>query len=319
VNGISGEQTRPRARGRPLIAAALIFCVALVAFWEIMATLSRRPWEPFLLTAGDFAGFEPRSADWSVRPLPVRASQTEPNILAFEFRPAPSLSRPLAAGLTHAQTQALSRVLAPILVRLVHGYNMPDCMKLKGYDVELVEDTRNTEAQGHGQVSPSPLAPGRSLPLQTWRLLSSTGEETVAATAMIRRGDFSAADTDIRSMPFPRIDFPIGQDFELRGLSPESLRHPIRNFRTFMQARWNGARCDLMTFLGLRQPAWADREMLTLVAFMTLGEGDEEKTGVAEVKAAVEFMLAELQAWRAARAERLPHLQPGATRRDVGA
>jgi hypothetical protein len=45
----------------------------------------------------------------------------------------------------------------PILVRLVHGYNMPDCMRIKGYKVELLEDrrqrseVRDQRSEGGGQ------------------------------------------------------------------------------------------------------------------------------------------------------------------------
>ena len=57
--GRSG-MVRKESRER-VIAAAIVVCVVIVAFWEIMGRRSMRPLDAFELTASDFDGFAPES------------------------------------------------------------------------------------------------------------------------------------------------------------------------------------------------------------------------------------------------------------------
>ena len=150
------------------IPLLLFFCVAIVVFWEVMAHRSQRAFEPFQLTARDFQGFSPVSSGWEIRSVPVSPSETEPKIAAFLLTPlarapalrpgsrldsdgivtdsAPKKERTDADGIVtdsapkRSSTPTLPHAHTPILVRLAHGYNMPDCMRIKGYKVELVRE-----------------------------------------------------------------------------------------------------------------------------------------------------------------------------------
>jgi hypothetical protein len=354
--------TDSRKSGGRGVAILLIACIAIVAFWEIMANRSRRPFEPFDLTSENFNRFFPSSDEWTVRALPVNSSPTEPNILALELSSkarskvknqrsevrsqrssvgeggpaspsnAPTISHSDTPLLRYSHTSGHAPV--PVTVRLVHGYNMPDCMRIKGYQVELIGDTRGQGAErrtsnpaergkhrihpalaGHPtpvversslrgfasniegqktspshpvhpvdpvQISPPPtpdtrhpLAAAKSSDeagtpdtpgLQIWRLTSAVGDTAIWVTAMLRAGDLEKTDADVRSMAFPRIGVPIDPNWVPPGITLKSLRHPKKNFRRLIQAKWNNSRCDPAVFLRLKQPAWASEEMLTLVA-----------------------------------------------------
>jgi hypothetical protein len=67
-------------------------------------------------------------------------------------------------------------------------------------------------------------------------------------------------------MPFPRIGVPDDPGWKPRGLTLESLRHPVVNFRKYLNLKWNNSRRDLLVFMGLKQPPWASDELLTVVA-----------------------------------------------------
>jgi hypothetical protein len=308
-------------------AIVLAACALVVGFWEVMSNRARKPFQPFELTSADFAGFAPRSPAWTARPVPIAASKTEPNVVAFLLQPARSAG-PAGAGSSVA-----------VLVRLVHGYNMVDCMRIKGYTVELIGDTRAGERPQTAEERPqttdyrpqtaeerpqttdhrlqttvdaslttSHLAPATSPDpgrrLQFWRVTSSSGDAAVWVTSMLRAGDFGETDADVRSMAFPRIGTPDDPNWVPRGLTRESLRHPVRNFKLFMQHRWSGARSDWLTFLGLRQPAWASAELFTLVGEYRgkpLAAGDEAAAAEA-VAAAHGFVHRALAEWRASRA-----------------
>ena len=271
------EKKDRRNRGEFWVAALLIACVVLVAFWEIMSNRSRRPFEPFALKAADFETFAPESDRWHIRAMPVSPDPIEPNILVYLLTP-----REERAG-------------GPVLVRLVHGYNMVDCMRIKGDEVELLADTRRAL---DGSSEAAPRDDGRQL--QIWRLTASTGREAIWITSMLRVGDFGETGVDTRSMPFPRIGIPDNPGWWPQGLSWKSLRNPVRNLRLFLRAKWNASRADLLTFLALRQPAWASDELLTLVAASTdevIG-GEDEAAARRQVEEAHAFMYRELRAWR---------------------
>ena len=186
-------------------------------------------------------------------------------------------------------------------MRLVHGYNMRDCMRIKGYEVELVADTRDTPNSPINQSSNQP-SPGR---YQLWRLVSETGDVSIWSTVMLRAGDFSETGVDCRSMAFPRIGIPDDPRWMPEGITVKSFRHPVRNFRMMLRAKWNKSRRDLGTFLRLKQPAWASDEMLTLVGVSGGGTvpRESEPDVARDVLDAQGFLLRELQAWRGRKTE----------------
>ena len=270
-----GEQAS-RSRPERWVAAVLILCVGSVIFWEIMSARSRCPFESFQITPDDFDGFVPTGKGWQVTRLPVRFSAIEPNILAFRVRP------------TVPQADAA-------LVRLVHGYNMPDCMRIKGYTVKLDTDTR---AQLSGAPSEEPV--GGPVGYQLWRLTSATGEQTLWATCMLSAGTFRETGSDVRCMAFPRIGVPDDPRWMPEGFTWRSLRHPIRNARWALRAKWNKSRADMATFLGLKQPAWASDELLVLVtAIGRSPDGEADGKDITDsLIAAQAFMYGELIRWR---------------------
>jgi len=209
----------------------LLASAGIALIWEVSARYSARPFAPFTLTPASFAGFEPEVDGWELKAVPVSAyGPEEPNILAFEA----------ARGERRA------------LVRLVHGYNMPMCLKIKEYDVALSKDR-----------VPLP-APG--VPCQVWRVTSSVGDTSVWISSLLRAGDFAPTADDVRSLPFPRVGTPDDPRWKPEGLTWKSLRHPLAELRVQLRARWNSSRTDVLTFLRLRQPAWASEELLTLVS-----------------------------------------------------
>jgi hypothetical protein len=227
------------------VAWILALCAAAVAFWQLMAALSAREHSAFRLSAQDFEQVAFHAPGWSVRRLPVSVDPIEPNILAMEWR-ALSPAQPMEDR--------------PVFVRLVHGYNMCDCMRIKHYTVELLVDTRPSAEGGHAVRVDFP--PN----VQVWAVTSQAGNRTIWITSMLRATDFTPTDVDVRDMAFPRVGTPDAQGWEARGLTLSSLRHPVRNLRIFLRAKWNASRCDVLTFLRLRQPAWASDELLTLVS-----------------------------------------------------
>jgi hypothetical protein len=312
--GDSGFKFQVSALRHYLVPALLIACVVVVGFWEFMAQRSARPFRPFDLTGEELTGFAPRSSAWQFRSLPVAANDpVEPNIVVFEAARGASLVR----------------------VRLVHGYNMPMCMKIKQYQVDLVGEetaetgglkpetgdfnpepgtlnpepgTLNPEPRppnpepGTGNPEPRPLNPEPSPFAQVWRLTSSVGDASIWITSILRSGDFRVTGADVRSLAFPRVDVPDDPRWVPRGLTWSSLRHPVAGLRAFLRERWNSSRTDPLTFLRLKQPAWASEELLTYVACsqapaVTPANEARVRAEVAEVHALV---LADLQRWKAA-------------------
>ena len=267
------------------VAGVLVMCLAVVGFWEVMASRSRRPWDAFELTASSFTNFEPFPSGWEARKLPVEVSPIEPNVLALELRQKGSGLRSQESGLESGGPPPHPGSAAPVLVRLAHGYNMPDCMRIKGYRVEELLD-------GIGD------APGRVA--QVWRLTSDIGDVSIWVTSMIRTVDFEPTGIDVRTMAFPRIGTPDDPRWMPRGMTWRSLRHPIRNFRWLIRSKWNNARCDLGTFLKLKRPAWADDSLMTLVSLWhgTPLKEEQEEAATAHVLAAHSAILPELQSWR---------------------
>ena len=229
----SEHRIRPSRWREWAVPGVLVACMVLVGLWELLAHASRHPFKPFDLTAADFAGFRPGLAGWSTHMVPVSTNDpAEPNIVALEVR---------ASG-------------KDSLVRLVHGYNMPTCLRIKSYTVTLIADWRGDHKGA-----------GVSYPTQVWRVTSRAGEVSVWASTMLRAGDFGAVDDDIRDMAFPRADGPDDPRWIPQGITRESLRHPLTSLRGWFRERWNSSRMDLLTFLRLRHAAWASDERLSYV------------------------------------------------------
>lgn len=274
------------SRSEWMVALVLVACVVLVAFWAIASRLAARPFAALRLQASDFERFQPFDAQWNIRRVHVKATPTEPTVVGYEVRQRASAD-PGAGGIREA----------PVLVRIVHGYNMVDCMRIKRYRVELRADTRRQPFDGGSQRQGFD-----QLPIQLWRLTSPSHERSFWATTMLRTSDFSATDVDTRDMAFPRIGTPDDPAWAPSGLRWRSLRNPIRNARLFLRARWNASRADVLTFLRLRQPAWADDTLLTMVSDirMHVPEGSEKdaKDFVLEVHKMFYDQLRQFQASR---------------------
>ncbi len=233
------------------VAAVLLLCTALVAFWQVTARLASRPIDALRVGAADFDGFRPTAPPWAIRRVHVKSTPVEPTILAYEAR----------YGTT---TDPLRR--APVLVRLVHGYNMVDCMRIKQYRVDLLADRRHDRGGG--------------MPLQIWRITSADGHRSLWVTSMLRAVDFTATGTDTRDMAFPRVGTPDDPAWAPSGLKWASFRNPVRNSRYFLRSKWNASRSDLLTFLRLRQPVWASDVLLTMVSeYRGRSLTDEEEAG----------------------------------------
>jgi hypothetical protein len=272
-----------------LVAIALLCCVGTVAFWLIASQYASRGFEPLRLGQGDFEGFLPLSDSWQSRLVYVKSTPTEPTITAYELRPVIQGGAPVEPGGD-----------APVLVRIVHGYNMVDCMRIKHYGVDLLGDNLQVWRGYEGGQGQRPVdAP----PVQIWRLREPQAAARVWVSSMLLAADFSGTAVDTRDMAFPRVGTPDEPAYRPTGLRWRSLRHPLRNFRLFLRSRWNASRSDFLTFLRLRQPAWASDVLLTMVSEYRGGDAAERTDAEmqAHVLAAHRFFYGELQRFAAAK------------------
>ncbi|MEI6808637.1 MAG: hypothetical protein WCN95_07935, partial [bacterium] len=188
-----------------------------------------------------------------------------------------------------------------VLVRLVHGYNMHDCMRLKGYKVELLADGVDSgKWDVERKANHQPSTTNEQRRIQTWRLTSDIGDQFISCSVMLRAGDFGGTMVGVKDMAFPRIAAPIGPEWDIVGVRASDLSHPVQSFVMLCKVKWNNSRCDLLTFLRLRQPAWASTEYLT---FLASSRGvrvtpDNEAAVINEVRAAQAVVYAELCRWR---------------------
>ena len=279
------------ARREKWVAGVLVFCIAIVGFWEVMAHRSDRSFSPFEVTASDFVEFVPQSSRWDIESLPVSPDPVEPNILMYFLRPQAAL-----IGSSNAPS--------PVVVRLVHGYNLVDCAREKGDTVELLASTR-TGVLKEGVIAMPQEVIDSGRRIQVWRVLSATGDASIWVSSMLRAGDFSATNVDTREMPFPRLGIPDNTGWTPRGMTREGLRHPIQGMKKFIQHKWNGSRADLLTFLELKQEAWASEDQLTLVALSSgrsVAPEDVNTVLLNAFHAHVEVH-EQLMAWRAAQTD----------------
>jgi hypothetical protein len=232
--------TPTATKGSRLPIVLLLACVLLVSFWQIMAWRARRGFDPFRINAQSLADFEPRIRGFELTEVLVREDPLEPNIISYRAEP---------------RRKQGAKALPPnhrVLIRLAHGYNVVDCMRIKHFKVDPLADLN--EAYPH----------------QVWRLTSSIGDESIWMTTMHSSASFAPIDMDTRDMAFPKIGTPDDPSWNPSGLKLASLRRPIHNFKRTLNARWNNARCDLLTFLKLRRPVYASDEVLTLVSAVIL-------------------------------------------------
>jgi hypothetical protein len=227
---------RPGARRSGCVGWLLVGCVLLVIGWELMIAHNRSVQTTFTLTRSAIGRFLPVCPGWQVVEIPIQEDPQEPNIISFRMDP---------------RGGANGNSPAPTVSRLVHGYNMHDCMVEKGYRVALLQETLRSRDSNNW--------------VQVWRLTSDIGDSSIWVTSMLRPQDFKMTDLDVRSMPFPKISPLDDRSYSPTGLSWRSLRNPVQNLKRFFHRKWSDARGDWLTLLGLKPAAGASGEVLTLV------------------------------------------------------
>ena len=214
------------------LPVCLIACVCIVGFWEYMSHRNRTSSGPYQITAKKVAGFDFTSDRWKVTDITIGRDDPEvPTLVSYAVE---------------------SREWPAAIIRLTLGYNMPECMEIKHYDISMIADHRQQDG------------------CQYWQLLSDSGITSAWTTVMLRAEDFALTGTSTSDMAFPRVISGENANWVPRGLTLASLRHPFRNFRAFMVNRWNASRSDLWTFLKLRRGAMPSDEELTVVINMNL-------------------------------------------------
>jgi hypothetical protein len=281
-----------------LVSILLVSGCLLLAFWLVMAERSARPGKGYSLTTRDLAGFQPIIPGWAIRVKSIDAENpTDPNIMGMELAGEPASGGPEPR----------------FFVRLVHGYNMPMCMKIKYYAVEKIQDNRvrpvsDPKLQSAYRSLPSTTQQLSNLttilptefPFQLWRLTSGAGTVSLWVTTMIRAGDFSPTPEDICSMAFPRVETPDDPNWVPRGFRLEDLRHPGEAFQRWWRSRWDGARWDWLTVLRLRQPARGSEELLSYVTRSVVPDVTpaNETVVLQDLLTTHAAVLGELQQWR---------------------
>ncbi len=220
---------------------ALVGVTAVLAVWLVAARHADKGLVHPSADIARFHGFFPRLDDWQTRTVQLATDKLAPNIMAFEFKRSDPPQR--------------------VLIRLVHGYNMVDCMRIKGYRV--TEAGTRDIPHAAANTPPSAERQGRT---QAWVLVDRSARTSVWVTAMVRATDLAASDIDTRAMAFPRVGQPDDLGWNPTGLRWSSFRHPIANLRQWVRARWNASRCDWRTFLRLKRPAWVSDKYFALVA-----------------------------------------------------
>ncbi|MBA4388892.1 MAG: hypothetical protein C0404_12990 [Verrucomicrobia bacterium] len=257
MTGQSGKSNGGEGALRERLAGGvLILCAIVVGGWILLAWAAERPYAALDLNAGSFAGFNPASGGARFKRIAVGDDPQEPNVLVYQLRPG--------------DRGAPGQEAEPVLVRLVHGYNMPDCMRIKGYKVEPMAGRTGPREMNGGAGSATNAA------WQLWKVVSGNNQTSVWVTSMLRVDDFAYTGIDVRSMAFPRVDVPDDPGLVINGFEFSDLWHPVETGSKFIRSKWNSSRCDLLTFLRLRQPAWVDNRLLTLV---TAWDGGSLKPG----------------------------------------
>lgn len=218
----------------------LLSCVLMVSFWQIMAWRARRGFDAFRINARTMVEFEPHMKGFTLTEVLVKDDPLEPNIISYRAKPR------------RTEGTRSARPSHTVLIRLAHGYNVVDCMRIKHFMVEPLPDVNDL------------------FPHQVWRLTSSINDQAIWMTTMHGSEDFAPLDMDTRDMAFPKIGTPDDPNWNPSGLKLTSLRRPLHNLKRTFRSRWNNARCDLLTFLKLRRPVYASDEVLTLISAVIL-------------------------------------------------
>ncbi|MBL7076652.1 MAG: hypothetical protein ISS31_04190 [Kiritimatiellae bacterium] len=235
-----GDKPAGAGKTSRLPIVLLLGCVLMVSFWQIMAWRARRGFDAFRINARTLADFEPRIKGFELTEVLVKDDPLEPNIISYRAKPRRTEGA-RSAPPSHT-----------VLIRLAHGYNIVDCMRIKHYQVDPLADVNDL------------------FPHQVWRLTSSINDQSIWMTTMHGSEDFAPLDMDTRDMAFPKIGTPDDPSWNPSGLKLASLRRPLYNLKRTLRARWNSARCDLLTFLRLRRPVYASDEVLSLVSAVIL-------------------------------------------------
>ena len=214
----------------------LLTCVLLVSFWQIMAWRANRGLDAFRITADLFEEFEPAIDGYVLTKALVQPDPLQPNIISYRAKPSSGQG-------------SASRA---VLIRLAHGYNMVDCMRIKHFEVASLA------------------IENRAYPREAWKLTSAIDDQSIWVTSMHNSETFGPLEISTKSMAFPKIGTPDDPGWNPSGIGVKSLRRPIHNLKRALRAKWNNARCDLLTFLQLRRPVYASDEVLTLVSTVTV-------------------------------------------------
>lgn len=257
-------------------ALVIVAGLLLVTVWMVLAAFHRRPFQRFSVTPADFTAFAPTSAHWRIRS--VQLDPDEPGALNL------------------MAVQLHDRDGRRAIVRLVHGYNMPMCMRIKGFRVEPLKGGGSgmggKEGAGNSGFRVQGSGHSSNTLLQVWRLVSTSGAKTIWVTRMLRAPDLSDTGIDVCGLAFPRIGVADDPQWRPRGIGWETLRHPLRWLKETVRSAWNTARCDLLVFLRLKQPAWASDELFTLVASdeLALERGAENEAAMIVISAQSEIL-----------------------------
>lgn len=263
IDNRAAQDSEVERQGR-ILPVGLILCVLVVGFWEFMSHRSLRPYAEYRIRIETFAGFQWKERPWRITDITMPSDDpTAPTMLSFAIE---------------------SREWPPAILRLTHGYNMPECMEIKSYATELIGDQR---AVGGCQL---------------WQIVSDVQVTSLWTTAMISSADLSVTDVDTREMPFPRVISGENAKWVPRGITWQGLKTPVKSLKLFLSDRWNSSRSDLATFLKLRRPAMASDEVLTVVINMDLPSGSDGTTRIPELEHVIrvnDAFLGALRAWRA--------------------
>ena len=125
---MKGQHTKEK-----VAAGALIACITLVCAWLLASCIARSGTPQGTVSGESFIGFSPGIEGWWSEEKEVSSDPLEPNIIVYALR------------YRYPKNMVQNRGVS---VRIVHGYNMCDCMRIKGYTVELLRDNRQPTSVG---------------------------------------------------------------------------------------------------------------------------------------------------------------------------
>lgn len=216
------------ARRERWVGLVLLACILVVMAWTFAAWRARQPLPPYITQPALFDAFRLEIPGWTSHRTRLPDSPYEANLLVCRLR---------------------SEAYPDVLVRLVHGYNMPNCMRLKGCAVE-----------------PLPAPGGRAgREVQAWQVVSALGDTNLWLTTVVAATNFAPAAIDIRDMPFPGTDFTFADGWHPTGFSLADLRRPFHSLRRFLTAAWHSSQRDPGVMLKWNAPPRPSDEWLVLI------------------------------------------------------